>query len=178
MKRLPLLYLSKRKGNAMGNRTDTDKEPYEMVTVFGQPMLFTESRIDRNTIPKGMCLYEVRHADNNWNKPCEIAEWVLVNHMGTLISNKPLELVSDGRVKYRIIKAKKDWNHGRKKLTLDEYIKIHPPIQNHAQKVTKNDYSQACYYDDITRMQNTARVLKSMRKTTKSKKKQQDGRER
>ena len=39
---------------------------YDEVVVLGTPALFTDWRVDRATIPAGMFLYEVRHADSDW----------------------------------------------------------------------------------------------------------------
>ena len=72
---------------------DARKESFEEVTVFGKTMLFTNNRIDPNTVPKGYHLYEVRHDDDMQGIPCEIGKKIIVNHWGTLISNKPIKLV-------------------------------------------------------------------------------------
>ena len=48
---------------------DATKETFESVTVLDKPMLFTCARIDRDTVPKGMYLYEVRHDDDQRGDP-------------------------------------------------------------------------------------------------------------
>ena len=50
-------------------------------------MLFTCLRVDRDTVPQGMYMYEVRHDDDQQGEPVQIANWIMVNHWGTLISN-------------------------------------------------------------------------------------------
>lgn len=67
-------------------------EKFEDVTVLGHPMLFTCLRVDRDTIPQGMYMYEVRHDDDQQGEPVQIANWIMVNHWGTLISNRPIRL--------------------------------------------------------------------------------------
>ena len=67
-------------------------EKFEDVTVLGHPMLFTCLRVDRDTVPQGMYLYEVRHDDDQQGEPVQIANWIMVNHWGTLISNRPIRL--------------------------------------------------------------------------------------
>lgn len=62
-------------------------EKFEDVTVLGHPMLFTCLRVDRDTVPQGMYMYEVRHDDDQQGEPVQIANWIMVNHWGTLISN-------------------------------------------------------------------------------------------
>lgn len=39
---------------------------YEEVTIFDQPALFTECRIDQATVPEGVYRYELRHGDEDW----------------------------------------------------------------------------------------------------------------
>lgn len=104
-------------------------ESYEKVTVLGKPMLFSGCRIDRKTLPKGMYLYEVRHDDDGRGDPCQIAQWVLVNHWGTLISNEPIKLVPSTRIDnaYLDIDPEKDWNYEGEECTLLEYMQEHPP---------------------------------------------------
>ena len=70
-------------------------EKFEDVTVLGHPMLFTCLRVDRDTVPQGMYMYEVRHDDDQQGEPVQIANWIMVNHWGTLISNRPIRLSSD-----------------------------------------------------------------------------------
>lgn len=65
-------------------------EKFEDVTVLGHPMLFTCLRVDRDTVPQGMYMYEVRHDDDQQGEPVQIANWIMVNHWGTLISNRPI----------------------------------------------------------------------------------------
>lgn len=113
----------------MGYRVNAEKEVFEEVTVFEQPMLFTCLRVDRNTVPKGMYLYEVRHDDYGRGDPCEIGKWILVNHWGTLISNVPVKLIpnANGNNAYVDIDPEKDWNYEGVSSTLKEYMEEHPP---------------------------------------------------
>ena len=67
-------------------------EKFEDVTVLGHPMLFTCLRVDRDTVPQGMYMYEVRHDDDQQGEPVQIANWIMVNHWGTLISDRPIRL--------------------------------------------------------------------------------------
>ena len=83
-------------------------EQFEEITVCGKPALFTNIRLGRNTIPDCLYAYDVRHDDDCLGIPCEIAPYVLVNHWGTIILAKPLELPDDGR---RYIDEENDWNY-------------------------------------------------------------------
>jgi hypothetical protein len=62
----------------------------EVILLGKKPALFSEFRIDRATVPKGYFAYDVRHDDATWTYPVEIAKFVLVNHMGTLITRDRL----------------------------------------------------------------------------------------
>ena len=57
---------------------DARKERFELVEVFDRPMLFTCLRVDRNTVPKGLYLYEVRNDDDQCGIPVEIGRWIMV----------------------------------------------------------------------------------------------------
>ena len=52
-------------------------EKFEDVTVLGHPMLFTCLRVDRDTVPQGMYMYEVRHDDDQQGEPVQIANWIM-----------------------------------------------------------------------------------------------------
>lgn len=110
-------------------RKDAMDEVYEEVTVFGKPMLFTCLRIDRDTVPKGMYLYEVRHDDDQQGDPVQVANWIMVNHWGTLISNQPIKLEKSPSVNnaYRDIDPETDWNYEGVDSTLKEYMEKYPP---------------------------------------------------
>ncbi|WP_280173559.1 LPD28 domain-containing protein [Bittarella massiliensis (ex Durand et al. 2017)] len=105
------------------------EETFEEVTVLDKPMLFTCARVDRSTVPKGMYLYEVRHDDEMRGDPCQIANWIVVNHWGTLISNEPIRLEKRPNTgnAFRDIDPEKDWNYEGVNSTLQEYMEKHPP---------------------------------------------------
>lgn len=110
-------------------RKNAMDEVYEEVTVFGKPMLFTCLRIDRDTVPKGMYMYEVRHDDDQQGDPVQMANWIMVNHWGTLISNQPVKLEKSPSVNnaYRDIDPETDWNYEGVDSSLKEYMEKHPP---------------------------------------------------
>jgi len=105
------------------------EETFEEVTVLDKPMLFTCARVDRSTVPKGMYLYEVRHDDEMRGDPCQIANWIVVNHWGTLISNEPIRLEKRPNTgnAFRDIDPEKDWNYEGVNSTLQEYMEKHLP---------------------------------------------------
>lgn len=62
-------------------RMNANEITYEEATLFGQPVLFTNYRIDRATVPPQLNLYELRHEDENSGRPCELAEGILATSM-------------------------------------------------------------------------------------------------
>ena len=70
---------------------------YDAVTIFGKPALFTDWRIDRDTVPSGLYCYELRHEDEDWGSPCQIVRRILVNFFGTILTSEPIPLNEDGR---------------------------------------------------------------------------------
>ena len=115
----------------MSYRYDVTKEEFENITLFGCPMLFANFRCDRNTLPKGMYMYEIRHDDEMQGDPCEISPSILVNHWGTVISNRPVsfdETSANGKP-FRMIDPENDWNYEGTSSTLSEYMELYPPVK-------------------------------------------------
>ena len=104
-------------------------ESYEEVTVLDQPMLFTNSRIDRASVPKGLYVYDVQHDAECQGIPVQIADLILVNHWGTLISNSPIKLDTHPVLgkKYRLIDDEKEWNYEGVASSLQAYMEKRPP---------------------------------------------------
>ena len=71
-------------------RENFDKIGFETVTVFGKKCLFTDIRVDRETVPQGKYMYEIRHSDEDWGLPVSVGPGVLVNFFGTVVSDEPL----------------------------------------------------------------------------------------
>ena len=71
-------------------------EDYEEVTLLGKPALFTSLRIDRNTVPNGYHLYEIRHDDDGRGDAVQVAKRIVVNHWGTVIMRDELYLLPEG----------------------------------------------------------------------------------
>ena len=71
-------------------------ETFEEVEILGKPALFTCCRINRDTIPGGYHAYDVRHDDSCRGDAAQLKKFIMVNHWGTLILNKPIKLHKDG----------------------------------------------------------------------------------
>lgn len=111
-------------------RVNAMTEQFEDVTVLGHPMIFTCLRVDRDTVPEGLYMYEVRHDDNQQGDPVQIGNWIMVNHWGTIISNQPIRLEpSPNRNNaYRDIDPEEDWNYEGTVTMVKEYMEKHPPV--------------------------------------------------
>ena len=102
------------------------EEKFEEITMFGKPALFHDMRIDRNSVPKGMYLYEVRGDDDGRN-PAQIAKGVMDNHFGSIIVREPIKLPPDG---YLDIDPEKDWKFvGGDSRTVKEFQQTYQPVK-------------------------------------------------
>ena len=70
------------------SRHHAESLKYQEVTLFGKPALFTECRINRATVPKDVHRYEIRHGDEDWGEPVELAHGIGVNYYGTVLTQK------------------------------------------------------------------------------------------
>ena len=77
-------------------KVDARRERFEQVEVLGKNVLFTELRVDRDTVPEGLRCYELRHTDEDWGEPCELARGIMVNFMGTILTSDPYQLPPEG----------------------------------------------------------------------------------
>ena len=89
-------------------RYDVMKETYTEIRVLEKPALFSGLRLNRNTVPDGMYLYEVRHDDYGKGDPVQIGKGVLVNFWGSILTCEPLDLEEDGRLD---IDPEQDWDY-------------------------------------------------------------------
>lgn len=55
------------------------KENFELAMLDDYVVLYTGSRIDRNTVPENLFCYDVRHDDDCQGIACEVKPHVLVN---------------------------------------------------------------------------------------------------
>lgn len=79
---------------------DAMTERFEEVEFQGKPALFTDIRIQRDTVPEGLHRYEIRHTDDDWGEPCQLGYGIMVNHFGTLITNEAIQLGPDGHLDF------------------------------------------------------------------------------
>ena len=77
------------------NKQSISEEKYNSVEVFGKPALFTEDRIDRDTLPDGLHAYDTRN-ENGFGDPVSVEDHVDVDFAGTLIVGEPITLPESG----------------------------------------------------------------------------------
>lgn len=61
----------------------------EVILFDRQEGYFTELRVDKDTIPKGIYYYELRHGDDD-SYPCAIEDSVIVNYFGAVFTEEPI----------------------------------------------------------------------------------------
>lgn len=95
---------------------DAKEEDFELVVLDDIPALFTNSRIDRSSIPANVFCYDVRHDDCCQGIACEIKPHIMVNHWGTIITKQEI-LLEDGSYY-----PKEALNYLGRTMTLDEFM--------------------------------------------------------
>lgn len=73
-----------------------DAETYQEVEIFGVPALFSNGRIAADNLPDGLFRYDLRGSDDDPGQPITVENHVMVNHAGSLITAKPLDLGENG----------------------------------------------------------------------------------
>lgn len=101
---------------------DATKEVYEIVELKGKPMIFTNMRLDRRTIPKGLFAYDVRDDGSN-GIPCEICRTVLVNHWGTIVTDEELSL-DESMGNPTLFVEEDEFNYLGNSTTMSEFFKL------------------------------------------------------
>jgi hypothetical protein len=71
---------------------DARKEDFEHIELFGKPALFSNSRIDRVTVPGNLYCYDLRGSDNDPGRPVTVENKVGVNHAGTVLAIEPVTI--------------------------------------------------------------------------------------
>lgn len=115
-------------------RHDATVERYELIRIFGAPALFTESRINKRTVPKELHIYD----DDNKGIPIEIGTAGIVNFFGTVITAFEIDKIDPAsrRNAFRAIKAK-NWKPTGHMLDIDEYLGIAGEIDKYRKSLIK-----------------------------------------
>ena len=102
-------------------RTNAIVEEYEHIELFGKPVLFTNDRLDRATVPQGWYCYDLRGSDDDPGIPVTLEENVSVNHAGSILSPEPF-VFEEGK-NYLPIAGK--LNFLGDSLSVQEFCKLH-----------------------------------------------------
>ncbi len=82
--------------NASGNSyVNIENETYELVSICGQPGLFSNGKLTEDDIPRGLFAYHLRSGSNG-EQFCAIENRVSVNHGGSIVTSEPLDLGKSG----------------------------------------------------------------------------------
>ena len=73
-----------------------DAPKYQEVEIFDVPALFSDGRIALADLPEGLHRYDLRGSDDDPGMPVTVELNVAVNHAGSIITAKPLDLGEDG----------------------------------------------------------------------------------
>ena len=103
------------------NANDVDYERFE---VLGHDALFTCLRIDRKTLPDGLHAYDLRDCDDCTGDPCQLKNYILVNHWGTVIVREPIDGADVG-----VDLDRNDYNYLGEEMTLDEFANLAPIME-------------------------------------------------
>ena len=85
-------------------RKNANEIIFDEIIVLGTPALFT----DWASVPADVKMYEVRHADEDWGDPCQLARGILVDFYGTILTLQPLALPACG---YLNFDSSTDWGY-------------------------------------------------------------------
>ena len=112
-------------------RADVMNEYYTEIRLFGKPALFNDLRLDQNTVPKGLYLYEVRYDDETW-EPVQIAKGILANHLGSILTCERLKIPPNG---YLDLETKTDWKYINGGChTVQEFLEKYPIRQKERER--------------------------------------------
>ena len=82
--------------NASGTSyVNIESDLYELVSVCGQPGLFSNERLTEDDIPNGLFLYHLRNGSNG-EQLCAIESNVTVDCSGSIVTGEPLDLGDKG----------------------------------------------------------------------------------
>ena len=96
---------------------DANTQKYELAEIDHNVVLFTNMRLDRDTVPEGIFCYDVRDSDDLDGNMAEVKPFVLVNHWGTILSKEPFPMDESGSY------YPEDWGYLGEDMSLSEFQK-------------------------------------------------------
>ena len=61
------------------------RDYFELIEIYDKPALFSNGRIDRDTVPDGWYCYDLRGSDSDPGEPVTVEPRVAVNHAGSIL---------------------------------------------------------------------------------------------
>lgn len=114
---------------------------YMEVELFDKPALFSNYRIDRDTVPEGLFCYDLRGSDYDPGDPVTVEPRVLVNHAGTVLTTEPIEFT--GTDQFRRVDGDDGLNFIGGDIELEEFCTQngveYPKNQYDEQPVSENE---------------------------------------
>ena len=99
-----------------------NEEKYEVIELLGLTALFTEERIDDSYVPDGLYKYELREGDGLDFYYGSIEKHVTVNHVGTILVGKAIDLGTEGYIAFDDLTDDDYPGFEGKEMTVGEYI--------------------------------------------------------
>ncbi len=106
-----------KKGGVSEMSRDAGSEWFELVEIDGVEALFTNARLDRDTVPEGLYCYDVRETDGFSGIPATLERYVMANYWGTVLSKQEFPMENG----YYGVKED-DFNYLGEMVTLEEYM--------------------------------------------------------
>ena len=72
---------------------------YQEIEIFDIPGLFSNGRIAAADIPEGLYRYDLRGSDYDPGEPVTVEDYVVVNHAGSILTAKPLDIPEGGSLR-------------------------------------------------------------------------------
>lgn len=98
----------------MARRINARNADYQMVECFGVTGIFTASRIDPDTVPLCLSMYEIRDGGSDGD-PAEIANSIAVDFLGTLLTKNEIDVP-------QFINPNEDWNYLGYETTMQTFM--------------------------------------------------------
>ena len=95
-----------------------ENEKFDLIELFGKPVLFTNEKLTDSDIPKGLYCYHIREGDNGDFETIEPN--VKVNHAGSVITDEPIDFGEQGYIAFT---EDTEPNFMSEEMTFGEYIR-------------------------------------------------------
>lgn len=96
----------------------------EVVELFGTVALFFDERVRQEDVPEGLYRYDLRGADYDPGEPALVENHVKVNHAGTILTAKPLDIPKEG-----FLELGDELNFTGNEMTLDEFRGMYANVE-------------------------------------------------